>query len=228
MNVSNKLLSVLVFFSVTLNVYQYQKENTQSSTSGLEQGDGIASDVYDYNPTSNEKGCEPKSASIMPPNNVMPINSKNIEITDDIGTQNIQVIEVNQAIDYNYPEDYFKNELSLYLDEDMVSLLNESDNNEENLQFINMLSSNDVRDQDIESESKFRDLFEKYRDIIISGSEDYRCNSSGCYVTYTLTDSKEGNNIFFDFPRIKGSNTSGYTITNPDGTSRYVNLILIP
>jgi hypothetical protein len=145
-----------------------------------------------------------------------------------IDSDNHQISEVIHSADSRDQENVFEYELLLYLDDEVVDLVKSGKSEEEKVKIIDMLRSNDVREQDIEFESKVNLLFENYKESVQSGSQDFRCNSSGCYISYILTDSSAANHIFMDFPRIDGSTSSGYTINNPDGTYRYVDFILTP
>jgi len=174
---------------------------------------------------SSSSTCEIKPTLINPAS-IQPTSNSKIANIDGLDNKNTTAYNESNKELYNRDDNYFENELSLYLDDVVTNLVLSGKEDQEKNDIINMLSSNDVSEQDIENENKFRLLFEDYSESMLIGSQDFRCNSSGCYVSYVLSDSASHDKIFMDFPRIKGSTSSGYTIDNSDGTTRYVDFIL--
>jgi len=227
-NSLSKILSLLFFCSVSLNIYQYRQESSLSFTPEVELNDERINTKSAYNLSSSQKIPPQGLTRKIPSNNSSSSINNDIQTNiEKIETDNHQANEVTHRADSKYQENVFEYELSLYLDDDVVNLVKNGINEKEKIDIIRMLSSNDVREQDIEFESKINLLFENYKDSVQSGSQDYRCNSSGCYISYVLTDDSEAIHIFLDFPSIAGSTSSGYRLSNPDGTLRYVDFILI-
>jgi hypothetical protein len=227
-NSSSKILSLLFCCSVSVNIYQYRQEGILSFAPEVKLNDEAINIKFADNLSSSKKIQEKGLArNISSSNSSSSINNDIKTNIEKIETDDNQVSEVTHSTYSKYQENVFEYELSLYLDDDIVNLVKNGKNEKEITDIIDMLSSNDVREQDIEFESKINLLFENYIDSIQSGSQYFRCNSSGCYISYVLTNDSEANHIFLDFPRIDGSTSSGYTLSHPDGTLRYVDFILI-
>jgi len=212
-NSLSKILSLLFFCSVSLNIYQYRQESSLSFTPEVELNDERINTKSAYNLSSSQKIPPQGLTRKIPSNNSSSSINNDIQTNiEKIETDNHQANEVTHRADSKYQENVFEYELSLYLDDDVVNLVKNGINEKEKIDIIRMLSNL---------------LFENYKDSVQSGSQDYRCNSSGCYISYVLTDDSEAIHIFLDFPSIAGSTSSGYRLSNPDGTLRYVDFILI-
>lgn len=225
MNIPNKLLGTLLVCSVVLNIYQYHSVNRINFTSSVELKDELSSIKETNNSLHTDKSVELKPILNLHTRDSTKLNNKNLTSVNNTEFKKRQMIEENPSNDVNSQAELIEYELSLYLDEEVVNLVQKAE--EEKRQIINMLNNNDVRQQDIEYESQINSLLENYSESVQSGSQDVRCNASGCYVSYILVNSNAANHIFLDFPRLAGSSTSGYTIQNSDGTYRYVDFILI-
>jgi len=214
MTISKKMLGILICCSVALNIYQYQLGKTLFSTAKSEHSDTLSNKKYVHDVSSTNNTVQTPSSP--------DISSIKYSIVNS--SSNLHDSEASLS-NSNDSDDFFKHELSLYLGDEVVDLVNIK-NEKEQLQLLNMLNSNDVRQEDVELESKFNLLFESYSDSMLAGSQDVRCNSSGCYISYVLTDRSSEDKIYFDLPKLPESTSSGYTFKSSDGNFRYVDFIL--
>jgi hypothetical protein len=216
----------MVCCSVAFNIYQYQQVEELSTTPENKQGDALKDTKRTYELSSTENSEEPKQNEKKSSGNTFLISDNNLAIIDETDERISNVSDVISGEVDTYSEAFFEYEFSLYLDDVVVDLLNGIEQVEK-LKIVKLLNSSDIRSQDLELESKITKLFDKYTESILSGSEDVKCNSTGCYSSYVLTDSSVSSHIFMDSPVFKGGG-SGYTLNNPDGTVRYVNFMFYP
>jgi hypothetical protein len=222
MHILTKVFGLFFIGSIALNIYQYQQMKELSIAPEKELSDESAYAKHSYvSDTKNNQ--KTKTVPNIPINNTAP--SYNSVIVNKDALQ-AQTANVSHNEDEKYSEAFFEYEFSFYLDDEVIESI-ENTSSEHKIKIVNMFNSAEVRTQDLELESEFSKLFEKYRDSIKSGSEEVRCNSVGCYSSYVLSDPKVMSHLFLDWPSTKGEGF-GTRVNYPDGTVRNIDFTFHP
>lgn len=208
-----KAAALVIILLTALNIYQYTKINALSSSLKAQVNTQLSESIFSAQ-------TEASNATIA----VLPVpkpetGQLNIQESHTSAAQTDNAVTFSSETDYS--DAFFEYELSRYLNDDVVKSLKNSDSRDK-LKVINMLNNIEVREQDIDLESKFSQLFDRYIESIQSGSEKVSCNSLGCYSSYVLTDPKAQTHMFIDYPNLGGYGF-GLQIVNIDGTKQYVN-----
>lgn len=222
MHILTKVLGLFFIGSITLNVYQYQQLKKSSIPPENKQLNEVTDTKLSY-VSETKDSHESKTVDNLPFNNASPSYNPVLIDSDDsqIQTNNVSLNEVEE-----YSGAFFEYEFSLYLDDEVIESL-ENTSSEHKIKIVNMFNNAEVRAQDLELESEFSKFFEKYRESIISGSEEVRCNSVGCYSSYVISEPKAMSHLFLDWPSTKGDGF-GTRVNYPDGTVRNIDFTFYP
>lgn len=222
MQISPKIFGLFFIGSVALNIYQYQQMRNLSLAPEDELRSELKKAKY-TNVSETKNSTEPKTAPNIPLNNTSPSN--NPVIIDKVDPQT-QTNNISHNENDEYSEAFFEYEFSFYLDGEVIEAI-QNTSSKDKIKIVNMFNNAEVRTQDLELESKFSNVFEKYKESIVSGSEEVRCNSLGCYSSYVLSDPKASNHLFLDWPSTDGGGF-GTIINQLDGTVRNINFAFHP
>ena len=222
MQILTKFFGLIFIGSVALNIYQYQQVKKLSIAPEKELRGELKKAKY-ISVSETKNSPEPKTVPNIPHNNTSPNDNLVIIDKDDPQTQNNNVSH-NENDEYS--EAFFEYELSFYLDGEVIEAI-QNTSSKDKIKIVNMFNNADVRTQDLELESKFSNVFEKYKESIVSGSEEVKCNSLGCYSSYVLSDPKASSHLFLDWPSTDGGGF-GTTINQLDGTVRNIDFAFHP